>query len=96
MLVIDGTKDGADRDFKGADAVAAQVIRQALLDLGETATGVAEQPNPANAAPEAFALAQNYPNPLLTSAARPGTAIQYQLPEASPVKIVVYNSWGKR
>jgi methionine-rich copper-binding protein CopC len=40
--------------------------------------------------PEAFALANNYPNPF-----NPATTIKYALPEASDVKLEIYNVVGQ-
>jgi hypothetical protein len=40
--------------------------------------------------PEAYALANNYPNPF-----NPATTIKYALPEAAPVKLEVYNVVGQ-
>ena len=40
--------------------------------------------------PEAFALANNYPNPF-----NPATTIQYALPQAADVKLTVYNVAGQ-
>ncbi len=54
-------------------------------------------PDPANsvnddvaALPTHFALKQNYPNPF-----NPTTVVQYQLPEASDVRIAVYDQLGR-
>jgi len=45
---------------------------------------------PVEAVPVAFALGQNYPNPF-----NPTTNIQYDIPKASDVKIVIYNILGQ-
>jgi len=45
---------------------------------------------PAEEIPTAFALGQNYPNPF-----NPTTNIQYDIPKASDVKIVIYNILGQ-
>ncbi len=71
---------------------AAEVIRQALLDLGETYTAVAE-PNETTDLPGGFELGQNYPNPLWANST---TRIAYQLPARGRVKIIVYNLAGQR
>jgi len=41
--------------------------------------------------PDAFTLSQNYPNPF-----NPSTSITFSLPEASNVKIVVYDVVGNK
>lgn len=52
---------------------------------------------PVDLTPTAFNLQQNYPNPVnLTAGGNTSALIRYQLPEASPVQIKVYNQLGKK
>jgi len=44
--------------------------------------------------PTAFALSQNYPNPIKTAGLNPQTEIGYTLPVASTVKLSIYNLLG--
>lgn len=46
---------------------------------------------PGNVIPETYALYQNYPNPFNNS-----TVIQFDLPQASHVTVMIYNSLGRR
>ncbi len=61
-----------------------QVFEPVLVDLTITGLGIDR------AVPTVYTLQQNYPNPF-----NPSTAISYQLPVASDVKLVVYDLLGK-
>jgi hypothetical protein len=58
--------------------------------FGGTAFGRIEGEEIGNAIPEAYALAANFPNPF-----NPTTSINFDLPEASVVKLVVFNIIGQ-
>jgi len=69
--------------------------------LNSPPTGVAE--NNEDSRPVDFALRQNYPNPFWSEATSPasgggnaGTTIRYTLPQASAVKLAVYEVNGRR
>jgi hypothetical protein len=68
-------------EWHGAVSVAAaELIVSPALDVDETSTVI----------PERFNISQNYPNPF-----NPTTMIQYDLPEATQVTIVVYDLMGR-
>jgi hypothetical protein len=76
--------------FMNHDA-AVTALQQAIFDLG---IPVSVDDDPAQSArPNTFALMQNYPNPF-----NPATTIQFQNPEARPIKatVGVYNILGQR
>jgi PKD repeat protein len=63
-----------------------------LTDTFEGNVNIMSVSNEVNGAvPTEFAIAQNYPNPF-----NPSTNINYSLPEASKVSIVVYDMLGQR
>ncbi len=66
----------------------------------EYTTGVADRDDDAGL-PQAFELAQNYPNPFWSeatsrSAGNPETTIKYQLPNRAQVELAIYDLGGRR
>jgi len=66
------------------------ILGLALRDLGDIITSV-ELDASAQSTPEAYALAQNFPNPFNAE-----TTIRYSVPEAGQVVLEVCNSLGQR
>lgn len=84
------------------ESEARQVVRQALTDLGENATGIRMPGGQTASTPQSFELAQSYPNPFRiqseTGTIRTGsheTTIDYFLPEYGQVTIRIYNLLGQ-
>jgi hypothetical protein len=67
------------------DSPIASLITTLRYDLGTTSV-----PGHEGATPRAFALSQNFPNPF-----NPTTAISYQLPAASDVRLSVFDLLGR-
>jgi len=61
------------------------------IELKECNPTVVEQPSADQSLPADYFLAQNYPNPF-----NPSTMIDYKLPTAANVELVVFNELGQR
>ena len=89
LMTTDGgfvpTGDGPDESPRGAAALAGHTGgRLDMLQLGGAGTQAVE-------IPEDFALHANYPNPF-----NPTTTIRFDVPEASDVRLEVYDMMGRR
>ena len=76
-----------------AEAVGDFVIHEAVLHLGDGFTATPQELGRVRArwTPQAFVLHQNYPNPL-----NPSTTIRYQLADAVPVRLQIFDSLGQQ
>jgi hypothetical protein len=61
-----------------------------VITLSSTVVGVKEENGSQSTIPNTFALYQNYPNPF-----NPTTAISYQLPAVSDVRLSVFDLLGR-
>lgn len=66
-----------------------EVLRQALLDLGEV-TGISENNEPNSEAFAGYSLSANYPNPF-----NPQTTISFQIPNKQYVRLTVFDMLGR-
>ncbi|MBN2411443.1 T9SS type A sorting domain-containing protein [candidate division KSB1 bacterium] len=78
-----------DLKSDAADVYDGWYIDDMILTVDSVLTGVDE--NGPVQLPHSLNLAQNYPNPF-----NPETVILYELPEATPVRIDIYNSLGQK
>lgn len=62
--------------------------------LQSTSTAV-EEPETAHGLPDAFTLAQNYPNPFSMTTAT-GTALRFELPDATYTELAIFTLQGER
>jgi hypothetical protein len=66
------------------------VASRGILAKGMRATSIEDDRQRDAEIPRAFSLHQNYPNPF-----NPATTIQYDIPKATHVRLVVYNALGR-
>ena len=77
-------------EVSGSSNQASFYLLVPTLSSAEDAHGVSERED-LDESPEAFTLLSNYPNPF-----NPSTRITYNLPEASDVRLTVYDMTGKQ
>ncbi|EHO40279.1 Propeptide peptidase M4 and M36 [Caldithrix abyssi DSM 13497] len=91
----DGTytvKPYADGYTSSPDSVSNISVNQdTVSNVNFTLTPVVSDIFSKNGLPTTYAVAQNYPNPF-----NPTTTIRYQIPKSSDVKLVIYNTSGKK
>lgn len=67
-----------------------ELLRQALLDLGEV-TGISENEIENSSMADGYILSANYPNPF-----NPQTTISFQIPKKQYVRLAVYDVLGRK
>ena len=68
-----------------------EIVLLQIQILNTSSTAVSQ---PSSSLPQAFALAQNFPNPFLGNGS--STAIRFALPEAGEISLTIYNALGQQ